>query len=274
MSVNRIDRVEEFTDNGNESQSEDELVEEVQKEESIEDSQEDTVEESEELKDEKSEETPGEEALDVAEDESEVPKFHFEGREMTPQQLYEAAMNLKKDHTRAAQQAADREREISKLRTPDQAKSDKADLSKYTPEAIEAVKEIASALGFLSQDQLQAQQVRQKEETTLSDFFGKHPEYGTAQDPYGERFDTLKKHLSRYNTSDLENLSWALEQSHKDLVGGTDNDTEIAKKLATVTKIKRSGVYTVNTKPQKSSTSKYTPEQARVMERMGLNPNE
>lgn len=71
-------------------------------------------------------------------------------------------------------------------------------LSKYRPEEIKALQEVAEALGFVKADQLQTKTYGDKGQEYLDSFLDKHPEYSPENDTDGKLWDAFKGEFGIY----------------------------------------------------------------------------
>lgn len=206
------------------------------------------------------EEEDGEEPAQETESVGEV---EFNGKKLTPSELLVEANNLLRA-TQGLPTAAPTASEA----VPSEV------LTKYTKEQIDAFKEVATALGMVTKGEIQEKEIQRTKTEALTSFLTSHPEYSPSNDPENKRWNRLTAALSRYNVSDISNLSWALQRAHEDVTPNNKTKDVIDAVVAT-TKLKRSSVHGGTGGGSKPSQpiSKYTPAQIEVMKKMGLDVN-
>lgn len=188
-------------------------------------------------------------------------KYKFDGQELTPDELFEAAVGLKSEFTRKSQT-------LAKEQEPAENKRSEL-LKKYKQEDIEAFESLAKNLGFVHEKDLKEMEQKTTEKGVVMGFLKSHPEYNKISDPQGAKFERLNQELSKYNTS-VDNLEWAMEKAHGDLTG--DNKSlDAAKSAAKATRLRRSGVSSASNKTStKTKPSEYNAEQIETMKKMGV----
>lgn len=146
-------------------------------------------------------------------------------------------VDLQKDYTKKAQEAADAKRALKLFADEPVATDPEEDISDIAEGDVALIERVLKSKGYVKREEVMESktQVRQRtEQELIGQFIAAHPEYSSESDPDGSRWEALKGEFNLYDKTQREDATKTLallEKAHR-IVAPIPSNAETIRKIA------------------------------------------